>query len=350
MSLFELSTIYPEDQRAMAAVDRLLQREGIRRDAHLDHTLGLWDEEGELAATGSFFGNTLRCLAVDSAHRGEGLMNRVVSELTSMEARLGRTHLFLYTKCDKAPVFRDLGFNEIARVDGEVLFMENRRRGFAEYVEGLRQETGDRSGSVRGAVVMNANPFTLGHQYLLETAAAGCDLLHVFLVSEDASLVPLDARRRLLREGSAHIPNVVYHETGSYMISSATFPSYFLRDEDAAYSAHAALDVEVFLRLAHELGVTRRFAGEEPFSQVTGLYNRTMAERLPKAGVDFVEVPRLRREGAAVSASKVRALLKAGDMEAVRELVPPSTYAYFASPEAEPVLEVIRAQENVVHH
>lgn len=350
MSDYELSTIYPENTRAMAAVDTLLKKEGIRRDAHLEHTLGLWDRDGRLVATGSYFRNTLRCMAVDSAHRGEGLMNQVVSELASMEARLGRTHLFLYTKCDKALVFRDLGFHEIARVDGEVLFMENRRRGFESYVDELRRELGGRSGEIQGAVVMNANPFTLGHQYLLETAAAGCDLLHVFLVSEDASLVPLAVRRRLLREGSAHIPNLVYHETGSYMISSATFPSYFLRDEAAAYSAHAALDVEVFLRLARELGISCRFAGEEPFSEVTGLYNRTMAERLPKAGVRFVEVPRLQREGAAVSASHVRALLKAGELDAVRELVPPSTYAYFASEEAEPVLEAIRAQDDVAHH
>ena len=89
---------------------------------------------------------------------------------------------------------------------------------------------------------MNANPFTLGHQYLVETAAASCDLLHLFIVSEDSSLVPFSVRKKLVMEGTAHLSNICYHESGPYIISSATFPSYFQKDETAVIESHARLD------------------------------------------------------------------------------------------------------------
>lgn len=71
---------------------------------------------------------------------------------------------------------------------------------------------------------------------------------------------------------------MVCHETGPYMISNATFPSYFLKDSDTVIRSHAKLDIQVFLRIAKALSVTDRFVGEEPFSQVTGIYNQWMAE------------------------------------------------------------------------
>ena len=165
---YEEARIYPGDRRGQRQLDALLEKEGIRRDGSLDYTLGLYDQEGELAATGSYYRNTLRCLAVDSAHQGEGLLNRVVSRLMELLADQGVLHLFLYTKCDKVHFFRDLGFAEIARVEGLAAFLENRRDGFARYLEELTARAAERplpEGAVRGAIVMNANPFTLGHQW-----------------------------------------------------------------------------------------------------------------------------------------------------------------------------------------
>jgi [citrate (pro-3S)-lyase] ligase len=197
---------------------------------------------------------------------------------------------------------------------------------------------------------MNANPFTLGHQYLVEQASASCDTLHLFIVSEDLSLVPFSVRRRLVEEGTAYLNNVVLHDCGPYIISSATFPSYFLKDETAVIEGQARLDLAVFKRIAEVCGITARWAGEEPASQVTGLYNRIMAEELPKAGIKFCEIPRREADGAPVSASKVRLLLRDGNFEALKDLLPVSTLEFFRSPEAEPVLERIRAAEEVVHY
>ena len=70
MSDYYISQIYPSDKRANDEVDALLISEGIRRDANLDYTCGMYDDEMHIIATGSCFGNTLRCFAVSHEHQG----------------------------------------------------------------------------------------------------------------------------------------------------------------------------------------------------------------------------------------------------------------------------------------
>ena len=344
---YSISKVSPHDQRSLRQVDALLEQEGIRRDGNLDYIAALYDEDYRVIATGSCFGNTLRCFAVSHEHQGEGLLNQVITHLIEVQHERGNTHLFLYTKPDSAKFFRDLGFYEIARVDGTLVFMENRRDGFAEYLKRLAKT---RTEGKSAALVMNANPFTLGHQYLAETAAAACDTLHLFIVSEDASLVPFQVRKALIKAGTAQLPNVVLHDSGPYIISSATFPSYFLKDEAAVIEGHARLDLEIFKKIAAALNVTARFVGEEPTSQVTGLYNRIMAEELPKAGIECRIIPRKAVGEQIISASTVRKALQEGDMDTFRRLVPETTAAWFESPEAAPVLARIRSAAEVVHY
>lgn len=342
-----LTTIYASDRRAMEKVDALLARVGIRRDGHLDYTCGIYDDEGQLAATGSCFGNTIRCLAVSGERQGEGLLNQVVSHLMEVQAQRGNTHVFLYTKVASARFFADLGFYEIARVDGELVFMENRRTGFADYCRALAKT---RTDGLSAAVVMNANPFTRGHQHLVEKAAAESDTVHLFVLSEEAGPIPFAVRRRLVRQGVAHLPNVICHDSGPYIISAATFPSYFLKDEEAVSAAHARLDLTVFGRIAQALGVTVRYVGEEPDSGVTALYNRIMAKHLPEVGVACRVIPRLMSGDRVVSASTVRQAIHDGELETVADMLPPATAAYFASDEAAPVIAAIQKQKEVRHH
>ena len=342
-----LGEIFPRDTRTQAQMDELLRAEGIRRDKNLDYSCGVFDEDGSLIAAGSSFKNTLRCLAVSSAHRGEGLMNQVVSHLLEKQMERGNSHVFLYTKAKNDRIFRDLGFYEIARVEGELVFMENRRDGFARYLKKLEKT---RREGKSAAVVMNANPFTLGHRHLVERAAAESGTLHLFLLSEEAGPIPFAVRRRLVQEGVADLSNVILHDSGPYIISSATFPSYFLRDEDAAILAHAKLDLAVFGKIAAALGVTARYAGEEKSSHVTSLYNETMAAELPKMGVAFCMIARLALRGETVSASSVRQAIHDGELEKVAFMLPDSSLRYFESAEAAPVIAAIRAMDEAKHY
>ncbi|MBD8967613.1 MAG: [citrate (pro-3S)-lyase] ligase [Ruminococcus sp. SR1/5] len=348
MSDYIITQIRQADKYGNHLVDELLAAEGIRRDANLDYTCGMYDDEMNLIATGSCFGNTLRCMAVSHTHQGEGLMNSIVSHLIEVQFSRGNTHLFLYTKCDSARFFGDLGFYEIARINGQIVFMENKRTGFSSYLNSLEKQK--ESAPRIAALVMNANPFTLGHQYLVEKAASENDILHLFIVSEDASLVPFSVRKKLVMEGTAHFKNIRYHDSGPYIISNATFPSYFQKDEQAVIESHAMLDLTVFTKIASALGINRRYVGEEPTSLVTGIYNQIMSEKLPENGIECVIVPRKENKGAVISASTVRQALKEENWPLLEELVPETTLNYFKSPDARPVIDKIQASENVIHY
>ena len=346
MEELEIRGLRPGEESRM---DALLAREGLQRDAWLDYSAGIFDK-GELVATGSCAGNTLRCLAVDHRRQGEGLLNMLVRHLIQFQYQRGNYHLFLYTKGSAAPLFEDLGFHEIARDGQRAVFLENRRQGFSDYLQSLLRETPAAPAAPQGAIVMNANPFTLGHQYLAEQAAAACSTLHLFVVSEDLSVFPAEDRMALVRSGTAHLSNVVYHRTDSYLISRATFPSYFLADGDQAACAQARLDGAVFTRIAAALGITVRFLGTEPTSHVTALYNQALSQVLPPAGVECRILPRRELDGAPISASVVRQALKDGDWALAERLVPPSTADYFHSEKGQRVAARLRATEQVNHH
>lgn len=354
MSYYSITHVSMKSRALLSEVDALLKQEGIKRDANLDYICAMTDEEGRVIATGSCYGNTLRCFAVSSAHQGEGLLNEIISHLINYQYERGITHLFLYTKVSTARFFGDLGFHEIARVKDTLVFMENNARGFSSYLEKLQKETPSEAlaseGKRVGALVMNANPFTLGHRYLAETAARACDILHLFVVSENASLVPQKVRKELVAAGVRDLPNIVLHDSGPYIISSATFPSYFLKDESAVIEGHAKLDLAIFARIGEALHLNCRFVGEEPHSLVTGIYNDIMRAELPAVGIDCVIVPRKELDGRPISASDARKALQDGDWQTFRRLVPDTTYDYFTSPEAAPVLERIRKAGNVIHY
>lgn len=356
MSNYFITELSPSDSRGHGLISGLLKAEGIRKDANLDYTCAIFDDAGNAIATGSCFGSTLRCLAVSSSHKGEGLMNLIVSHLIGVQFARGNTHLFLYTKCSSAKFFASLGFYEIMQIKGQIVFMENRRNGFKNYLTKLRAESGlgkdvpMPSCSRSAAVIMNANPFTRGHRYLVEKASQENNTVHLFTVREDTSLVPFAVRSRLVKEGTSHLSNIIYHDTGSYMISSATFPSYFQRDEEAAIESQASLDLLIFTQIASVLGINRRYVGEEHASIVTSIYNHIMSRELPKNNIECIVVPRLETGGSVISASTVRMALKNGDINTLSKLVPETTLRYFLSEEATPVIQKIQKTENVIHY
>lgn len=301
-----------------------LSRAGLEADEQTESTVLLWDE-GEIIATGSRMGNLLKCIAVDEFRQGEGLTATLLTQLRQDAFSHGHSHLFLYTKPKNELMFSSLFFYPIAKTD-TVLLMENKKGGIESFLNTLPD--GDKAGTV-GAAVMNCNPFTKGHRYLIETAAKECDRLYVFVLSEDKSEFSARDRMEMVKLGTADLPNVTVLPTGPYLISSATFPTYFLKDRENAEQVHCLLDIEIFSRYyAPKFGITRRYVGTEPLSQMTNQYNDALKAHLPQKGIALLEIPRLEQGGAPVSASGVRAALAAHDAATLEKFLPETTARY----------------------
>lgn len=299
----------------------LLTRAGLEPDEDWEQTALVWEED-TLVAAGSRRGNLLKCLAVDAARQGEGILSMVLTALRQEAFQQGHRHLFLYTKPTNAYLFTPLFFYPVAQTK-DVLLMENKKDGIREFLNTLPLSPS--SGTV-GAVVMNCNPFTLGHRYLIETAAAECDRLYVFVLSEDQSRFSAKDRMDMVMLGTADLPGVTVLPTGPYLISAATFPTYFLKNREQAGQIQCQLDLEIFCKyFAPKFGITRRYVGTEPLSPMTKQYNDTLRQYLPQQGIGLREIPRLQKDGVPVSASAVRALLEAGDADALSALVPETT-------------------------
>ncbi|MEN6635617.1 MAG: [citrate (pro-3S)-lyase] ligase [Clostridiaceae bacterium] len=305
-----------QDQAVIAA---FYDRAGIRLDRGVTALYGAYEGE-TLLALGGIAGNAIRSLAVAENRQGEGLLPTLVTHLYQRMRESGVHNVFVVTKPVYATLFSSLCFQELTRTR-DVALLESSNTAFSRYLAALPQAD--------GAIVMNADPFTLGHRYLIETAAEQCMRLNVFVLSSEASHVPARARLQLVREGCRNLANVNVIEGGDYIISSATFPDYFFKDKNEAALAFARLDATLFAtRIAPASCITARFVGEEPIDPMTAAYNETLCAILPEHGVAVRVIPRKMIGGNPISASRVRALWSEGRYDEIAPLVPESTLAY----------------------
>jgi [citrate (pro-3S)-lyase] ligase len=318
----------------VVAAQDLIEQSGLAFEDGFDDLVGVF-ENNELVAVGARAGNILKMFAVEPAHRSGDLLGELVTNLVNRGFSAGFDPLFVYTKPEYATSFEALNFSLLASHEQVALL---------EYGKGLKHWLASLRPLVRpghnGAVVMNCNPFTLGHRHLVESAARQVDNLYLFVVREDNSVFPFEVRERLVRAGVATIPNVQVLDTSHYAVSNITFPAYFLDEHNPVAVIQMELDLNLFAaQIAPFFVITRRFAGTEPYCDVTGGYNEAMKRVLPAYGIEVVEIERKRSDQAAISASQVRALLARGQFGALAELVPATTLDFLCSAEAAPIRE-----------
>lgn len=355
----EIQTLNPTTPRQRQRIEAFLKRNGLRFD-DMHYYAAVTDDDGEMIAGGGLKGNVIKCVAVDDAHKGEAIANTLISHLIAHANEEGYSNVMLFTKPKNRQLFESLSFRLLAEAP-EAVLMETGIGGINNMVEQLKKirEEGEvckennqeckkeektnlnittpqhlnpstpqhlnTTTPLRGVVVMNCNPFTLGHRYLIEQAAKQVERLFVMVVREDCSLFAYAERKAMVEQGVAHLKNVTVIDGSEYAISQATFPTYFLKRLDDAADTQMLLDLDLFSRhIAPALGATVRFVGTEPTDRLTRRYNQLMHEVL----ADVREIVRLEKEGNAVSASRVRKAMEQGDMSTIRQLVPPTTLPY----------------------
>lgn len=316
----EIQTLNPTTPRQRQRIEAFLKRNGLRID-DMNYYAAALDDDGEMIAGGGLKDDVIKCVAVDDAHKGEAIANTLVSHLISHANQEGYGCIKLFTKPKNHQLFESLSFRLLAEAP-EAILMETGIGGISNTVKALEKIRED---GERGVIVMNCNPFTLGHRYLIEQAAKQVKRLYVMVVREDCSLFAYTERKAMVEQGVADIENVSVIDGSDYAISRATFPTYFLKRLDDAADTQMLLDLDLFRRhIAPALGATVRFVGTEPTDQLTRRYNQLMHEALK----DVRETARLEKDGNAVSASRVRKAMEEGDMNTIRQLVPPTTLPY----------------------
>lgn len=343
MELIQLNPSIPRQRRR---IEQFLGDNGLRLD-DVDYYAALVDDTtDEIVAGGGLKGGVIKCVAVADGHKGEAVANQIVSHLIAHANADGHQCVKLFTKPQNQKMFESMSFRLLAEAPKAIL-METGIGGIKRYSEELESEKGkvkcEESNSKlhhlnpstpqpimpqSGIIIMNSNPFTLGHRYLIEQAAQQVDTLYILVVREDCSMFGYDERKAMIVRGVAHINNVVVCDGSEYSISATTFPTYFLKSLSDASDTQMTLDIDLYRRhIAPALDATVRFVGTEPDDPLTRRYNELMKSMLP----DVREVARLQQSGVAVSASRVRKAIVENHLALAARLVPPTTVPYIVA-------------------
>lgn len=323
--------LYLTDPRVKAQWQAFLTERGIANfnlaeTTGLEETIGLYDESNQLVGTGSIAANVIKFVAVcDQGSEQKGArFNRVLSELTSRLAQRGQFHQFVFTKPEYITSFSHVGFNVLGLTEtGAIL-----EKGMPDINDYLATIPKFPQAHKIGSIVMNANPFTKGHHYLVAEAAKACDIVYVFVVNADVSLFTTAERTALVKAGTTDLKNVVVVSGQDYLVSFISFPAYFIKNADAVIKYQTQLDASIFKQqLVPALKITDRYLGSEPLSHTTAIYNDSLQAILsPEVKVHIIE--RLTDTHQVISATTVRQAIKAGNLEALVSLVPATTLAF----------------------
>ncbi len=295
----------------------------LKLDEDVDYTVVIRQNK-KIIATASKSDYVFKCFAVEKSFQGENLTALLLDNLFSKLFSENKTHAFLFTKTENKIIFENSGFSLI-HSEKDVSLLEFGTHNINSYVNNLKID----KNSKKAAIVMNCNPTTLGHLYLIEKAAAENENLLIFLVEEDKSFFSFESRFELLKNATRHLKNLTIIPSSKYIISKSTFPTYFIKKETELLSAYTRLDINIFCKyFCEKLNIQSRYAGDEPLDELTNFYNKTMSEILPKYNIEFKLIKRLEKEGAIISASKVRKLLNEKKFNEIKKIVPENVYEY----------------------
>jgi len=330
-------------------VTTFLEQNGFEyKPEEVDLTMIIYNLNKEVIGTGSLKKHVLKFVVVAPKFRESTAFSQIVTYLAD-KALENHKRCFVYTRPQTAILFESLGFSLIAKAEPLFAVLEFGYRtikGYQEYLKSYKREAESKN---IATIVVNCNPFTLGHQYLIEKASAENELVYVFVVEEDLSSFPYLVRLKLIKEGTAHLSNVIIISTGPYIVSGATFPNYFLKNEKwtEISQKQAEIDVTIFAKyIVPTLDITKRYVGTENYCVTTAAYNLAMKTILPQYGCEIIEVERKslgfdENEPNYISASKVRKAIKENKLDEILPFLPESTKKFLLSEESLEIREKI---------
>lgn len=307
---------------------------------HPDKTFVIRDK-GQIIATGSADGNILKYFFSKEDYQGQGLMGIIYNSLLNHLLESGHDSFFVFTSPCNKTIFQSLGLKEVYSTKRVSLF-EGGFYNYQKWIKGVQEHLKIKQG-IRGAMVVNCNPMTLGHKYLIQTALEEVEDLLVFVVEEDSSIFPFIDRYNIVKEELKDYKNVRVIKGGPYIISRGTFPTYFIKKKDEMLDIYTELDGSIFAKkIAQDLEIDIRFFGEEPRDIVTQNYNNTLKSILEDNSIDVKIIKRKEIDNTIISASYVRNLLKDNNVEEAYIFLPKATIDYLQSEEGQKIVKEIQ--------
>ena len=303
---YEIRTIPLSLKSSRQKVEKFLSESGLKLD-DTDYFAGVFRmDDDRILACGGLKKNIIKCIAVSDELKGTGLSNSLISHLISAAREQNTSTVRVFTKPENKEIFTSLGFSVLAFAPKAIL-LENNTNNLTNYCKYLACHKKE---GLNGCIVMNCNPFTKGHRYLIEQACKQVDNLYVIPVKEDVSMFSYSERKAMIEQGVKDLKNVTVLEGSDYSISELTFPTYFLKNLTDAADTHIILDLDVFAKfIAPALNLTCRFVGSEPKDALTARYNELMKQTLQPKGINVTEIKRLEAKNSVISASQLRAYL-----------------------------------------
>ncbi len=314
----------------------------------VDYTIILYNLKGDIIGTGSSQKNVLKYVAVTKKYRDTSAFSKIISHLTGLIVPEYRT-VFVYTKPENKVVFGGLGFKHIASAPPYYSLLEFGTKTITDFQNDLAVYKQTARTNDIASIVVNCNPFTNGHKYLIEKASGENEWVYLFVVQEDLSVFPFEKRWEIISKGISHLNNVIMIPGGDYIVSGKTFPSYFLKGtgEEERIAGQCELDIEIFRKyIVPVLGINKRYVGTENYCNTTAAYNKAMKKLLPEKGIKLIETERIKsvadNESHYISASVIREAIKNNELDKYLDFLPEVTKNFLLSEEAEEIKENIR--------
>lgn len=300
--------------------------------------------DGDIIATGSASGNILKYFFAKCTYSGQGAIGVIYNSLLEHMIEKGYSSYFIFTLPNNKTIFESLGLSEVYSTN-RVILLEGGFYNYNNWIDKVKRAVGEKKGR-RGAIIVNCNPMTLGHKYLITKALEEVDELLIFVVEEDLSIFPFEARYNILVNEFKADSRVKILKGGPYIISRGTFPTYFIKQKDEMLEIYTELDAKIFgEKIAKNLKIDIRFLGTEPKDIVTLAYNKSLKEILENEEIEVKIISRIEAENKPISASYVRELLKVGKTEDAYKLLPISTIEFLKSDLGIDVIKRIKNKE-----
>lgn len=335
--MLQIKEVLLEEERELLI--SFLSQHNLEYEYDIDYSILVYDED-VLVATGSIANNIMKCFLVLNEYQGKNITTLMFKHLVDELYSRNIHYFFVFTLPRNEKIFLNLNMKRIVKTMNTVLLESG------EHIKDVltRLKTNyDISNDKKACVIINANPMTNGHLYLIEVAAKENKEVIVFVVSEDLSSFPFTDRFKIIKKATAHLDNVIVLPTLSYLVSKLTFPKYFLKEDQLIQDEQTLVDVLVYKEYyAKIFKINKRYVGEEPFSINTSKYNKVLKDYL---GNNIKIVPRLAHDEKAISASQIRKFIKTNKIDKIIDLVPDATYQYLLSNKGQKVIKEVQTKK-----